>query len=246
MQYTINNFKNIKFSLVYTYYNNLTMLEKQVEEWNNYSEDIGSILEFILIDDCSKESPISSFKKLKYNNKKLLRVKQDIPWNQDCARNIGAYESIGEWIFMCDMDIVLPKLMANNLFLNTKLEKNKYYIFNRSLAPKFDSFKIPKNIFLVTKENFWKINGYDEDYCGTYGSDRYFLNNLQKICKKHYLSNIILNGYSNHIIKDADSKLDRTGLFRDKCLQIYETKKMMNDFASKNPLRCDYEIIELN
>jgi hypothetical protein len=74
-------------TIVYSYYNSIKAVEIQVDNWSQYPIELMKKLHFILIDDCS-----DSKANLKINfpiNLTLLRVTDNIPWNQPGAKNLG-------------------------------------------------------------------------------------------------------------------------------------------------------------
>ena len=76
--------------MIYPYYENPKMLERQVENWNRYAGELRGALRIILVDDGSTKYPAEPIFKHCKMPKKLYRVKEDIPWNQHGARNLGA------------------------------------------------------------------------------------------------------------------------------------------------------------
>ena len=235
----------MKFSLIYPYYNNPSMLNKQIDEWNSYSDEIKSMIEIVLVDDASQESPAFPIFTRLDCSKKLFRVKKDIPWNNHCARNIGCHEALGEWIFVSDIDIVLPQSETYKLFINKELNLDLFYRFNRKFMPSLTISKKHRNTFLITKFNFWKTNGYDEDYCGTYGGEQQLFDHLLELnINEEYLEDIVLHGYDDQIekqdIEDANSKLGRKdSIFNEMKRQV--NRRKFYRARSSNPLRSEYE-----
>jgi len=82
-------------------------------------------LHFILIDDCS-----DSKADLKINfpiNLTLLRITDNIPWNQPGAKNLGFKFAKIDWIFTSDIDHVLQPEMCGKLI---ELKKEKKTVYN--------------------------------------------------------------------------------------------------------------------
>lgn len=234
----------MKYTLIYPYYENPTMLEKQVEEWNSYSPTVKNNIEIILIDDCSPTYPAKEIFEKYTGKKRLYRVSVNIPWGQHHARNIGAKEADTKWLYMSDCDIIVPKDMAEYLFNPMEPNSKNYYMFERKYAPDFSKSKVHPNTFLVTRENFWKTGGYHYRFVGTYGGDGALMKELDKVCPKVQLSSIILHGYERDVIKDANTNLGRKDSEYGK-----EYKKRVEQFKKEgspketNPIREAYERI---
>lgn len=252
-----------KVYFIYPYYDNPKMLEKQIENWNRYKGDLRKKIEFIVVDDCSQNYPAEPiFKNLK-GAKKLYRVTKNIPWGQHHARNVGAY-SIKDpeaWLFMSDMDIIFTPEEAYSLF-EIYLDPCRYHTFERKFVGGNKAPKYHMNTFLVKHKNYWAVNGYDVDYCGTYGGDGEFLGQLHAIAPQlhhgHYSEHlksgrdisghiITLWGYERDIIPDANTsggdRSRKEGKYRKLFIETRNRKKETGDLRSKNPVRWPYERI---
>jgi len=217
------------------------MLALQVEHWNSYPQKVRQRMRINLIDDGSPDHPALPIAKKYEGDLALWRINEDIPWNQHGARNLGAKMAKGEnpWMFMSDLDIVLPADMAVRLLrVLRKLKRNKFFTFERAYAPDFTRRKIHTNTFLVRKQIFWKSGGYDEDYCGTYGGDHEFLQGLRAVAKRGHLGEILLHGYDIDVVSDAHTlKWSREGHYFEEFIRKREQKKTQNDLRPRNLLR---------
>lgn len=248
-----------KVYLIYPYYDNPVMLEKQVENWNNYRGDLRKNIQVILVDDCSQKYPAAPIMEHCKAPKKVFRVTENIPWGQHHARNVGARVVKGgqSWMFMSDMDIMLTPEEAFNLF-EMDLHPNRYHTFERRFYGEVRPPKYHLNTFLVKHHHFWAINGYDVDFCGAYGGDGPFLRQLNARCpqlhhghmSEHLKADteisgkiVTLWGYEPEIIKDANTTefTRKEGIFRERYEEILAKKKASGDMRSKNPIRWPYE-----
>jgi hypothetical protein len=92
-----------------------------------------------------------------------------------------------------------------------KLDRKTAYMFDRievdtglpTLSPA-GTRKPHPNSFLLTREMYWKIGGYDETFCGIYGTDSLFRHRAFKIAKRGQLD-IPLVRYSREIVDDAST-----------------------------------------
>jgi hypothetical protein len=235
--------------MIYPYYENPQMLERQVENWNRYAGDLRDSIRIILVDDGSQKYPAEPIFKHCKAPKRLYRIKQDIPWNQHGARNLGAMQACKSsenfWLYMSDMDIILTPETAYDLF-SRKLNPANYYTFERTFLPDCTRRKYHCNTFLVKHSVYWAVGGYDEDYCGTYGGDGPFLRQMNVLAPRVHLPDVLLYGVERDVVADANTDLPRKeGKFGDKYRQIFDDKRKRGDERAKNPLRFDWERVPL-
>lgn len=239
-------------TLVYPYFENRMMLEMQVANWNRYAGLLNKLARIIVVDDCSQTYPAQNYMRNMKIPAELWRVTERQPWHMHGARNIGAHVA-GEdnpWLFLSDIDIMLTPEMAYTM-LEKQLEPGVHYTMERTFAPDFRERKTHPNTFLVQKRVFWQINGYDEDFCGTYGGDGEFARQLRNISPHRHMEDVVLIGYGRRqrdgdpIVKDADTtSLDRAE-FNKKYRAIFDAKRKTGDMRSQKPLRLPFERIPL-
>lgn len=252
-------FKNKeKIYFIYPYYENPLMLEKQIDNWNNYTGELRDLVEIILVDDCSPENPAAPIMERCKLKKSVYRVLENIPWGQHHARNVGAsvVKDENAWLFMSDIDIIFTPQEFCNL-MDIRLNPNRLHTFERKFL-NGDPPKYHLNTFLVKHRHFWGVNGYDVDFCGTYGGDGPFLQQLNirapqlhhgtqsdHLKPKTELSGHIVTLWGCNLddVPDANTRewTRKEGEFRDKYLKILEAKKASGDTRSKNPLRWPFE-----
>lgn len=77
----------IELMLGYPYYDNKVCLERQLQVWTQFPRELARRVEFVLVDDGSPQpamvAPDCPM------NLTLVRIKEDIPWSQPGARNLG-------------------------------------------------------------------------------------------------------------------------------------------------------------
>lgn len=189
-------------TLIYAYFENGQMLDRHLEEWNLYSakENFSAII----VDDCSKRDPaIDHLKNIDFPFPiQLYRINTDIPWNQNGARNLAMTHAQG-WCLMTDMDHLLSAENAQDL-TETVLDPNKAYRPARTRAVDGLPYKPHPNSYILTQELYWKAGGYDEAFCGYYGSDSTFRSQLLKIAEKIDLE-IPLILFGKEVIADAST-----------------------------------------
>lgn len=203
--------RNLTF--VYAYYDNPLMLAQQYRIWSAYPEELKSKVSVIVVDDASPRWPATDVARPALPKLSIYRVKVDVPWHQDGARNLGAFEAQDGWLFLSDMDHALPSASLSKLLEED--DERVFFTFPRLDAPDLKpNAKGPgHNIFALTKEMYWrKMRGYDEDMCGQYGSDGAPRRRLLKVAKNVVLSDCPVIRYPREVIMDASTtSLERRG-----------------------------------
>jgi len=155
-------------------------------------------LKTVIVDDCSKE-PLGPL-----DGVKVVRVTDDIKWNQPGARNLGFHISDG-WILCADIDHLVTKENMEQLE-KTELKRGCVYYLGRE-----DTNSV--NIYVIHKDDFEKIGGYDEDFCGNYGyDDIHFYNKCVRLLEVHELRHIKAKVYakesSSEGVRDSTHNLE--------------------------------------
>lgn len=238
--------------LIYPYFDNPGMLERQVENWSRFEGELRNHVKIILVDDCSKKHPAWPIAEKCKAPLSLYVVKERLPWNMHQCRNIGA-KVCGQddmWMFMSDIDIMLTPEMAYTMMTKDP-DPYYHYTMERTFAPEFDERKTHVNTFLVKRGAFWQVNGYDLDltggYGGGYGGDNQFVRQLSAICPRRHFSDVVLVGFGRRsrdgkpVLPDADTtSLDRAE-WHEKYKAALERKKKSGDMRSVSPIRAHYE-----
>lgn len=173
-------------TLVYPFYENYNMLRVHLEMWSRYDRRDRSLVRVIIVDDGSPTGSAAQvirdadFTALSI---RCFRIDQDIPWNQDGARNLGMKHVTDQWALMSDMDHVLDSINVTNalMFASTQARRFTYYMPTRIRPSRGTGLaEMPHpNTFLMHQQDFWEIGGYDEDFAGVYGSDGNFRKNAR-------------------------------------------------------------------
>jgi len=158
-----------KLTYVITYYNQ-PFIEKQLELWSSYPSDVLSQLEFVMVDDGSKTRPLAPIVR-PYKNKlsiKLFVITKDIYWNIPGAINLGMCMTNTPWAFHADVDNWVAAESMSEIMDAIENEENELYDFVVHIGERVAN---NTSSFLLTRDLFWKIGGYDEDFSGQYGHD---------------------------------------------------------------------------
>jgi glycosyltransferase involved in cell wall biosynthesis len=243
-------------TLIVPFYRNALMLAEQVKIWNQYPAD----MEILLVDDGSPEPAMPIFTANRADTAPpvyIYRILEDVPWNRGGARNLGSHLANTDWLIHIDIDHVLLPACARSLvnFIEHEATDDRWYRFPRyrrgaaddtrkkdaldpsitygPIKPHCDSYLVPRNLF-------WKVGGYDEDYSGCLGGGSPFLKNLESAAKCDLLPpEIYLEVYTRSVIADAsDFSLSRdTSIYSERRRQ----KEAKRNTFPKNPLRFNWK-----
>lgn len=215
---------NLTFCLAF--YRNQGMLAHQYATWASYPDDLKSRIEVIVIDDGSPEPAIdvprpSGLPALTIGRLADVADPFTPPWRQDAGRNRAAHEAVSEWLFLSDMDHVLPADSARELLERCATGPDVVYTFHRldapHLQPKLDKqgrLHPHPNTYAMRKARYWSVGGYDEDNCGIYGTDGPFRSRLVKQSTLIHLADVPIVRFPREVIPDASTRVDR-GQYRE-------------------------------
>ena len=166
-------------NIVYPFYNNYAALQQQIRNWKRYPSELADKVRIIIVDDHSTE-PLCIDEPLPMKVT-ILRIDQDIPWNQPGAKNLGFKFVTTNWALTTDIDHVVTSETCQQV-LSEHRDLSTVYYFSRQIV--IDNvtteFRPHPNSFLICRNYFWEVGGYDEDFCGNYGNDDTLFNKLLK------------------------------------------------------------------
>ena len=172
-------------------------------------------LNTVIVDDCSSKplGPIDGVR--------VFRILDDIRWNQPGARNLGVHVSDG-WIICADIDHLVTHEMVKELKRYRWVRGNIYFLGR-------EDDDMLHNFFLVHKEDFDYMGGWDEDFSGNWGHDDTYLS----IKFRKFLYPIYLTHIKSKIYKESMSVGVRDSTHNHQLL----IKKINGDFAHTPRLR---------
>lgn len=161
-------------TIVLPYYENPQFLRTQVGWWSTFPEHLKAHLSAIVVDDGSPEKPAVDVLQgmAQPFPIRLFRIQPDIRWNWLAARNIGTHHAADGWLVLTDMDHMVPQSTASALIYGQH-DPLTVYGFSR-IEHTGEQVNPHSASFLMTRDVFWRIGGYDERFSGHYGSDGQF------------------------------------------------------------------------
>jgi hypothetical protein len=229
--------------VVFAYYDNPNMLELQWREIASYPAEIRDELEIIVVDDGSPTFPAKDVPRPQgLPQVAIYRITEDIRWNQDAARNIGAYEARAPWLLLTDIDHVVP---ASSLvtILEGERSEHSFYTLGRIKFYGGEARESHPNSYLMTKKLYWDIGGHDEDYAGVYGKDFLFRKRALRRSNEVHLPEIVLARVGTAAVKDAGTTTitRKNRLFRRVWGYLLEWLKAMKLWRGVQTLSYPYE-----
>lgn len=163
------------------------MIEDILHKYDLFSDEILSHLEIVLVDDCSpnveKLIDLSGYK-VKIS---LLRVLDDLKWNSGGAKNLGVLYSDSRRIIITDIDHFFPEQTCA-WAMAVPLKEGEVCHFKRTGKDMVRKTDVHPNTFLMTRNTYIRLHGYDEDFVGMYGDDIFFRKYLKKNARRITLS----------------------------------------------------------
>jgi hypothetical protein len=186
-------------TVLYTYFGQKERIPQIVEQGINT----------MIVDDCSKE-PLGPIEGIQ-----VLRITDDIKWNQPGARNLG-FQELNGWVVCLDIDHLLTKDIYDKLISLQKEVGTVYYLGREDIKKSY-------NVYLMHKNDFEKIGGYDEDFCGNYGyDDIHFYQKCVRFLNVVVISDLKVKVYA----KESSSDLERDSNINSK---LYSKKENLEE-----------------
>jgi len=241
---------NNKITIAMPYYEAPEMLREHLKYWHEYTEEVKENTRVVLVDDGSPTYPALEVLKgadLPSFSIELYRVLENIPWNHGGARNLCMDRVPKDgWVLTTDIDLVIDVESMEKL-MSFELDPTKVYLPNR-LNKQDDGWVVLKRhpeSFVMTRDMFWKIGGFDEDFTGYWnGCFTPFRFAMKRHTKRILFDDIYLKNHSNLIEGAMVTEWGRRGSKYDIHNNLDEYLKrrfVKRHYAPKNPLRFNWE-----
>jgi len=171
----------MKLSIIIPVLDSHRIVRRQIRHFKQMN--LPNDIEILLMDDGSKPSLRETFPNYKsVMNLNIYPTYDKRPWSNACAKNMGAKIAEGEYLFMTDIDHILPKEAidaAYNFTGDKMVFDREYAILNnkgqiiqsidalRKYGFRRNRFKTYNhtNTFCMKHKIFWDIGGYPEEDC---------------------------------------------------------------------------------
>jgi len=234
-------------TIAFPYYDCPNMLKVHLDYWKWLPYTFSTRVNVVVVDDGSPNYPALDVLR-KYGipsfEFKLFRIHENIPWNHGGAKNLAMQQAYPGWVVLTDADHVMSAENIVNL-LETKLDPPFIYKPSRDdMLSHTERTPIGTHTgsFIMTKEMFWKIGGFDESLSRFWNGPGY---PFRKASKKHApwipLEGVRLFRFGNELVGDANvMEWDRVGSEYDiktNQVMLKKQKQALNKYKPINPLR---------
>ena len=181
----VNAFKPIQLSIIVPVYNSHRVVKRHIKHYTKMNQS--NAIEIIFMDDGSDPPLKEYFINHRLRNFYIYPTGDKRPWSNPCAKNLGVKISEGEYIFITDVDHILPKetvlqayefrgdkmgftrsfaVLSNNGDIFTDPESLfKYGMNKRRYRRRGGRVYQHTNTFVMRKKVFKEIGGYKEYLC---------------------------------------------------------------------------------
>ena len=204
-------------------------LDQLLRVYASYSPELVDRLQFVLVDDHSPY-PVRVADDLDLNIK-VLRINEDIRWNQAGARNLGVVYAPSDKVIVTDLDHVFAEETLQHIVDLPRLGKVMYKPFR--YAADGNELSPHPNTFILSRGRFFENFGYDEEFAGEYGYEDGMYWRWQRYngTRFRYMS----KRYPIHV-RDGDENGVTTGLQRDKIKNKQLRTRKLKEIAEYGPL----------
>lgn len=202
-------------TLVMAVYGQPQMLAKQISVIACYDKDVIENLQVIIVDDHGDpavSANVGVYLQAMNVRTRIYRIDTDINWNQMGARNLGMHHADG-WCLMIDPDMLFDcDMMRRMMQAAAKLQRGRLVKYGLTHLHNDELDMSSPNTYMIHKQDFFDVGGYDEDFAGNKGwSDVQLLDVLKSTYKIDLRPDLWAHFYSTDEIPDAMvTKLDRS------------------------------------
>ena len=239
-----------KITIAMPYYEAPEMLRVHLDYWRRYPEWMAEFLSVVLVDDGSPNHPAERVLKesdLPLFPIQLYRVQENIPWNHGGARNLTMHCVPKKgWVVTTDIDLVLDSENIEKI-LGVDMRKKNVYRPNRLdlISGKWVQWERHPESFVMTREMFWKIGGFDEDFTGYWnGTFVPFRKAVKRVSTLVDWQDIYLKNHCGLVegamVAEWGRRKSEYDIHTNKSM-LTQRRRATNNYQPKNPLRFTWE-----
>jgi hypothetical protein len=181
----------VRLAVVLLYHNECNSLRALTREWRGLPPLLREHTRLLVVDDNSQlpacdcvhrgdeSERVGASERVSERDSgiSVVRISNSRPWNIGGARNLGAFFSCAEFLFVCDIDAYISETLLRNVLALTHTvgARQRLHQLNRNLTDTLphsgsagSATKIHPGMMLLTRDAYWANHGCDEDFVGTY------------------------------------------------------------------------------
>lgn len=177
----------VQLTVIMLYHNECNSLRFLTNSWMKFPQPLRDQVRLLIIDDnaqlpacdCVEKLDKGSMRSLDDHGISVIRIEDSRPWNIGGARNMGAYFTCSEFLFVCDIDALISQSLLQSVLALTVpvTARLQLHQFNRDFTEK--STKFHPGMMMLARDAYWANHGCDEDFVGHYGqTDPHFRHNF--------------------------------------------------------------------
>lgn len=202
---------------------NESFVANLVKHYQELPVSLKEKFELILVDDHSPHA-LASFVQGSLNMR-ILRIDDDIPWNQPGARNLGVVYSRSDKIVMHDVGQCLPQQTLEKIIRMANPSNRIYKFIRVSEHDASVKLKSHPNTLFMSRSQFLRCYGYDEEFAGNYGREDTCFTRLQRRFGARIKE---LPGRYSVICRERDEDFVYSDLKRDKTINTALMERKLN------------------
>lgn len=169
---------DVKLTVVMLYHNECNSLRFLTHSWQLLPQRLRDHVRLLIIDDNSQIPACSCVDRhssghsnptvIKETGISIIRVDENRKWNIGGGRNMGAFFTCSEYLFVCDIDALISQTLLKSVLALTQspLSQHQLHQFNRNVSSS-GATKFHPGMMLLTRDAYWQNHGCDEDFVGT-------------------------------------------------------------------------------
>ena len=158
-------------------------LKKSLKSWLSYGK-----ADEIIIVDWSSNIPFT----FSHSKVKIFRVEQESSWCLSMAYNLAASLAQGDVLYKLDADYIIKEG-----FFEQHIPENSFYCGNYKIA-RNDNERHLNGCLVVSKKDFDKVNGYNENITSYGWEDSDLYNRLDKISDRKEIDFELIQHIPHH------------------------------------------------
>lgn len=162
--------RDLGLTLMYPCLGQPDRISRLLEGWDNWWLDTKQHVKIVLVDDHGTPSIESMLagREMDYDLS-VYRIEDDVKYNMPGAMNLGAMVASTPWLLMMDTDYSFPRDDIHRLLQFRPRPEETYAFYLDRVTDGVHvarDTKVHTNTFLIHKDMFTDLNGFDEDFGG--------------------------------------------------------------------------------